>query len=140
MRSAYLERVGIKYLERGHTERVERIFSQLEVANLLGYALIHHYGYTAEKALKYIQKVFDPPLPRLLVAYELAKKNGVNESAILEVLSWRGTPPPKIARVLKFLAFEMLKEAKKSKDEELRKTSKELFELGRKIETGEHAL
>ncbi|WP_367884350.1 hypothetical protein [Thermococcus sp. JCM 11816] len=51
-----------------------------------------------------------------------------------------GEPPSKIARVLKFLAFEMLEESKKSKDDEMRKTSKELFELGRKIETGEHAL
>lgn len=138
VRSAYLERVGIEYLNRGNAEKSEEIFSQLEVANTLGHALIHHYGYEVDRALEYIRKVFDP-LPRMLIAYELAKKHGAKEKAILEVLSWRGMPS-KIARVLKFLAFEMLEEAKKSKDDLLRKTSKELFELGKKIESGEYAL
>ncbi|MBP1911936.1 hypothetical protein [Thermococcus stetteri] len=136
LRSAYLERIGVKYLEEGNAERAEGMFSQLEVANLLGYALIHHYGYDAEKALRYVQKVFDP-LPRMLIAYELAKKGGVENDTLIEVLSWRGTPS-KIGRVLKFLAFEMLEEAKKLKDDELRKTSKELFELGRRVEAGEY--
>jgi len=131
-RSFYLEEVGVRLLEAGDVRRAEEIFRELEVSDVLGSLLARKNLHRPELVLRYLEKTHNPAT-RLMVAYEVTKDRGVDPEFLRSVLIW-ATDEWKRGRILKFLAFEMLEEAKKKGDERLRKISRELFELGKSVE------
>ncbi|QDA30814.1 hypothetical protein FH039_03215 [Thermococcus indicus] len=134
MKSALLEEIGMEYLKRGNVETAEKIFEELVRADMLGAALIELHPEDENRIQYYLSKVYNP-VTRLLVIYEATKRKGVREDFLRRTLLW-ATDEWKLGRILKFLAFEMLNEAKRTGDDGLRKTSKGLFELGKRIENG----
>ena len=135
LRSYYLEEVGVKLMEIGDMNGAERIFGELETSQILGSLLARRNLDNPELVLRYLEKTRNPAT-RLMVAYEVTKRLGVNVEFLMNVLIWT-TDGWKRGRILKFLAFEMLAEAKQKSDSRLRKISRELFELGMKVERNE---
>ncbi|NJE54872.1 hypothetical protein [Thermococcus sp. 21S9] len=131
-RSFYLEEIGVRLLETGDTARAEEIFRELEVSDVLGSLLARKNLDKPELVLKYLEKTHNPAT-RLMVAYEVTKERGVDTEFLRNALIW-ATDEWKRGRILKFLAFEMLEEAKEKGDERLRRISRELFELGKSVE------
>ena len=132
MRSHLLEEAGVKFLENGLEDDAESIFEELQVSNVLGPMLAKRHLDDVSKVQKYLLKVWNP-VARLIIAYELAKIKGTDEKLLDSILSCMQSTWKK-GRVLKFLAFEMLREAKSSGDDRLRGISKQLFELGSRLE------
>ncbi|NJE61698.1 hypothetical protein [Thermococcus sp. 21S7] len=132
MKSYLLEEIGIRFLESGLEGEAERIFGELTTANVLGSMLARKRLNDPDAVIAYLGRIHNPAT-RLMLAYEVTKKNGLNEKFLSAALMW-ATDEWKKGRILKFLAFEMLEEAKRTGDERLRRISRELFELGRSIE------
>lgn len=131
-RSYYLEEIGVRLLEAGDEVRAEEMFRELEVSDVLGALLARRHLDSPERVLKYLEKTHNPAT-RLMVAYEVTKERGVDPDFLRNVLIW-AADEWKRGRILKFLAFEMLREAKKTGNDELRKTARNLFELGKQLE------
>ncbi|WP_456422191.1 hypothetical protein [Thermococcus sp.] len=131
-RSFYLEEVGVKYLERGDLRNAEEVFHKLKVSEVLGSLLARRNTDRPDIVLKYLEKTYNP-VTRLMTVYEVTKKRGVDSEFITNALMW-ATDEWKRGRILKFLAFEMLEEAKREDDKRLRRISKELFEIGMNVE------
>jgi len=134
LRSHYLEEIGVKLLEAGDETRADEIFRELEVSDVLGALLARRNLDCPERVLKYLEKIHNPAT-RLAVAYQVTKEKGVDAGFLRNALLW-ATDEWKRGRILKFLAFEMLKEAREKSDERLRKTARDLFELGKQVGNG----
>lgn len=132
IKSRILEEIGLQYAAQGRLAEAERILEKLEASEVLGAVLARRHINSPEKVLLYLRKTYDPAA-RLAVLYEFVKRNGVSEHFLKEALKW-GTDGWKLGRLIKLLAFEMLEEAKREGDDDLRRTSRELFELGKRIE------
>ena len=134
-RSFYLEEIGVKLFESGDVSKAEKVFDELESSQALGSLLARENVQNPELVLKYLEKTHNP-VTRLMVAYEVTKERGIDRDFLRNVLIW-ATDGWKRGRILKFLAFEMLEEAKRRGDERLRRISRELFELGMSVERNE---
>ncbi len=136
IRSRILEEIGLNYIAQGKLIEAERILKELEISEVLGAMLAREYLDSPKKVLLYLKKTYDP-VARLAVVYKFVKQNGTSEYFLREALKW-GTDEWKLGRLIKFLAFEMLDEAKRKGDVRLVRISRELFELGKHIEKTFH--
>ncbi|MCO6042197.1 hypothetical protein [Thermococcus alcaliphilus] len=129
--SYLLEEIGITYIDRGDIEKAKEILERLECADYLAAELVKFYlkRNDIEKAKKYAFRIFNPAL-KLSIAYSILLIDGIDEKFLREF--FKDTTPYKLGRLLKFLAFELLEEAKKRNSSDLLKLSKNLFLLGKR--------
>ncbi|WP_457753433.1 hypothetical protein [Thermococcus sp.] len=132
-RSKLLEAVGIEHLKRGDLFSAESILEEAENADSLALEIFRVYLLLKKlkKAREIIFKIKDPSLV-LLAVYEYLKVELTFEIfTVFARLSGY-----KFGRVIKFIAFEMLKESKESGDFELLKRSRKIFLLGKLMHKG----
>lgn len=129
--SYFLEEIGIEYLRQGKIENAQKILEKLEFADYLTNEFVKFYLKSGdiEMAKKYALKLFNPVF-KLSVAYSILLLEGINEDFLRDLFS--NASSYKLGRILKFLAFELLKEAKEKKSNSLLNLSKTLFLLGKR--------
>lgn len=133
LRSTILEDAGLIHLRIGNVEKALELARRSSRTEGLGFLLAVHFIELGkpEKIPKFAERIQDP-VKRLLLL-EKAVKMGLLEDHLVG-----GILKPKsdyvFARLLKFLAFEMLEEAKLRKDDSLLETSRKIFEKGIKIQ------
>ncbi|EEB74336.1 hypothetical protein [Thermococcus sp. AM4] len=133
LRDELLEEAGLIYLRAGVIEKALELAGKAgkteDLAYLLALRMIEdgRLGEIGSLSCK-----IRSPVKKLLVLRELAVR-GLLERELAEAVL---TPDSDyiLARLLKFLAFEMLGEAKKENDPKLLEKSREIFEMGVKIQ------
>ncbi|WP_084593973.1 hypothetical protein [Palaeococcus ferrophilus] len=134
LRFAAMEELGLECLERGDVECAERYFRELPVADYLGRALAWHALKIGREVGEYIVKIYNPAIKMALVYESIVSKRNVDRQLLR--IAFGNLPRSKKGRLLKFLAFELLDDAKKRGDRELMRLSKELFVLGKNVGSG----
>ncbi|USS41126.1 hypothetical protein NF865_02645 [Thermococcus aggregans] len=129
--SYLLEEIGITYINQGNIEKAEEILEKLGRADYLASELVKFYlkRNEVEKAKKYALRIFNPAL-KLSAAYSILLIGGIDEKFLSEL--FKDTSPYKLGRLLKFLAFELLEEAKERNSSDLLRLSKNIFLLGKR--------
>lgn len=129
--SYLLEEIGITYINHGNIEKAKEILERLGWADYLASELVKFYlrRNEVEKAKKYALRIFNPAL-KLSAAYSILLIGGIDEKFLSEL--FKDTSPYKLGRLLKFLAFELLEEAKKRNSNDLLRLSKNIFLLGKR--------
>jgi tetratricopeptide (TPR) repeat protein len=135
LRSLLLDELGKLKVELGDIKGAEDAFRRAEVANETGRALAMFYLAQGEpeKAAESMQKVLNP-VYRLKVFIDAVRMGFFSEELAERMLLPGGGSRYKLARLLKFSAFELLEEANKKGDNSLREISKRVFEEGVKVQ------
>ncbi len=134
-RSLLLDELGRLRLELGDIDGAEDAFEMAEVANETGRALAMVYLNRGEpwKAAEFLGKVLNP-VYRLNVFFDSIRAGFFSEELAEKMLLPGGGSRYKLARLLKFSAFELLEEANRKGDESMRKISKRVFEAGVEVQ------
>lgn len=134
LRFAVMEERGLECLERGDVECAQSYFRKLPAADYLGRELARCALKNREELDEYIAKIYNPAIKMALV-YEFILSRRTVDRQLLKV-AFGNLPREKKGRALKFLAFELLDEAKRRGDGELMNLSKKLFVLGKNVGSG----
>ncbi|ALM74275.1 hypothetical protein TBCH5v1_0299 [Thermococcus barophilus] len=128
-RSALLEEIGLAYLELSCIEKAEKVFKKCPQCDSLAIALLRIYVQRGDlkKALWVFSKIKHPEF-QLFGLYDIFRAWGFRGEFIQ---FFQGVSEYKMGRLLKFIAFELLNEAKLNKNEKLLRLSKEVFEKGK---------
>jgi len=126
-----LEEIGMRYLHQGDIERAKKVLERLDCSDYLANEFVKFYLNMGDikKVKEYAIRLFNPAF-KLNAAYSILLIQGIDERFLRDLFSDVSTY--KLGRLLKFLAFELLKEAKKRKSDRLLKLSKNIFLLGKK--------
>jgi len=135
LRSPLMDELGRLRLELGDIEGAEDAFGRAKVANETGRGLAMLYLNRGEpqKAAEFLGKVFNP-VHRMGVFLDAIRAGFFSEELAERMLLPGGGSRYKLARLLKFSAFELLEEANREGDDSLRRLSKRVFEAGVRIQ------
>ncbi|AJC71014.1 MAG: hypothetical protein J7K48_01210 [Thermococcus sp.] len=133
LRSELIESAGMIYFDAGLVGRAFEAVKSAEVAENLAYLLALRFVERGELEKVYVlSPKFRDPVKSLVLLRELAMRTPLDRKLVEVILKPRSEYL--LARLLKFLAFEMLGEAKKTGSEELLRKSRKIFEMGVKIQ------
>lgn len=132
LKSLLLERAGLLHIKLGNVEDAVRTYQRTRYAPQLGRELAFLFIDEPEKAVGFLGKT-PRGLARLLFVWELAV-NGIYTEELYRKALGLEKNDYLFARILKFLAFELLDESKRWKDDQMRGFSKRLFDEGVRIQ------
>ncbi|NJF24960.1 hypothetical protein [Thermococcus sp. Bubb.Bath] len=135
LRSLLLDELGKLKIELGDVKGAEDAFRRAKIANETGRALSMFYLARGEpkKAAEFMEKVLNPVY--LLDVFLNAVRTGFFSDELAEsMLLPRGGSRYKLARLLKFSAFELLEEANTKGANSLRELSRRVFEAGVRVQ------
>jgi hypothetical protein len=132
LRSWILERTGLIYLKIGDRESAKELYHRVRWTRELGKELAFSFIETPEIGVEFLKKTPKSPA-RLLFIWELARRGTYDEMLYQKALDLENDKY-KFARVLKFLAFELLEESKRKRNENMRRLSKKLFKEGVRLQ------
>ncbi|MDK2870458.1 MAG: hypothetical protein PWP39_1693 [Pyrococcus sp.] len=124
-KSAFLEELGLKYLEEGNLVEAEGIMRKIKRGGTLP-RLLFFLG--RNKDVKTVVR----PIDKVLLAYRLALTYNNEEALklILEIFSQE----EKLKDVLRFLSFELLEEGKRRNNKRILELSRRLFEISARVQ------
>ncbi len=133
LRSELIESAGMIYFDAGLVGRAFEAVRGAEMSENLAYLLALRFVERGElEKVRVLSPKFRDPVKSLVLLRELAMRTPLDRELAEVVLKPRSDYL--LARLLKFLAFEMLGEAKKTGSGELLRKSREIFEMGVKIQ------
>ncbi|WP_048058346.1 hypothetical protein [Pyrococcus yayanosii] len=130
-RSALIESIGLHRLEEGDVEAAEELVEKITIGGGTLARLLFFLG--REEHLEKVRR----PVDRILLAYRVLLLKPTDDAIPLIYTLFsdlRNRNPWKFARLMKFLAFELLEEGRKRRNKALLIKSKELFRKGKEEE------
>ncbi|AAL80444.1 hypothetical protein PFDSM3638_01545 [Pyrococcus furiosus DSM 3638] len=127
-KSAFLEKLGLEYLENGNLEEAESIMKKIKRGGTLP-RLLFFLGRNDDV------KTVVRPIDKVLLAYRIAVTYSNEEALklILEIFRQE----EKLKDVLRFLSFELLEEGKRRNNKRILELSRKLFEISAKVQASQ---